>query len=144
MSAKVALFNKRLSQRPQPWLDRVQLLLFGFLHLRGLRAPGLIARSWFSIAGDCFCHVPGTIDSTAAPPFLEQRRRFLSARWGNHLSNCPYDPSPSPLATATLVLLPLLAHAPCCGRRAGELGFRPITKLAEKRYGPGQCALSPE
>lgn len=34
---EVALFHKRLSQRPQPWLDRLQVLLFGFLHLRGLR-----------------------------------------------------------------------------------------------------------
>lgn len=34
---EVALFNKRLSQRPQPWLDRLQVLLFGILHLRGLR-----------------------------------------------------------------------------------------------------------
>ncbi len=34
---EVALFNKRLSQRPQPWLDCVQVLLFGILHVRGLR-----------------------------------------------------------------------------------------------------------
>jgi len=34
---EVALFNKRLSQRPQPWMDHLQVLLFGFLHLRGLR-----------------------------------------------------------------------------------------------------------
>lgn len=34
---EVALFHKRLGQRPQPWLDRLQVLLFGFLHLRAMR-----------------------------------------------------------------------------------------------------------
>lgn len=35
--AEVALFNQRLSQRPQPWRERLQVLLFGFLHLQALR-----------------------------------------------------------------------------------------------------------
>lgn len=35
---EVALFNKRLASRPQPWLERAQVLLFGVLHLRGLRS----------------------------------------------------------------------------------------------------------
>jgi uncharacterized protein YhhL (DUF1145 family) len=30
------LFQARLQARPQPWLERVQVLLFGVLHLRGL------------------------------------------------------------------------------------------------------------
>ncbi|MDP3815965.1 DUF1145 domain-containing protein, partial [Pseudomonas sp.] len=30
------LFQARLQARPQPWLERMQVLLFGFLHLRGL------------------------------------------------------------------------------------------------------------
>ncbi|MDH4555108.1 DUF1145 domain-containing protein [Pseudomonas sp. BN417] len=34
---EAALFNGRLKTRPFPWLERFQVLLFGFLHLRGLR-----------------------------------------------------------------------------------------------------------
>ena len=34
---EAALFNGRLKTRPFPWLERLQVLLFGFLHLRGLR-----------------------------------------------------------------------------------------------------------
>lgn len=34
---EAVLFNRRLKARPYPWLERVQVLLFGFLHLRGLR-----------------------------------------------------------------------------------------------------------
>lgn len=30
------LFNSRLKRQPFPWLERVQVLLFGFLHLRGI------------------------------------------------------------------------------------------------------------
>lgn len=35
--AEAALFNRKLKARPFPWLERLQVLLFGFLHLRGLR-----------------------------------------------------------------------------------------------------------
>lgn len=35
--AEAALFNRKLKARPFPWLERTQVLLFGFLHLRGLR-----------------------------------------------------------------------------------------------------------
>ncbi|MCY1276692.1 hypothetical protein D9M68_201750 [compost metagenome] len=35
--AEVAIFNRRLAQRPQPWLERVQVLLFGVLHLKAIR-----------------------------------------------------------------------------------------------------------
>ncbi len=34
---EVLLFNSRLSSRPQPWLERLQVLLFGIAHLRSLR-----------------------------------------------------------------------------------------------------------
>ncbi|MDH4560555.1 DUF1145 domain-containing protein [Pseudomonas sp. BN411] len=34
---EAALFNRKLKTRPYPWLERLQVLLFGFLHLRGLR-----------------------------------------------------------------------------------------------------------
>lgn len=34
---EMAIFNRRLAQRPQPWLDRVNVLLFGVLHLKSLR-----------------------------------------------------------------------------------------------------------
>ncbi len=34
---EVLLLNRRLQSRPQPWLDRLQVLLFGVLHLRSLR-----------------------------------------------------------------------------------------------------------
>lgn len=30
------LFNNRLKRQAFPWLERAQVLLFGFLHLRGL------------------------------------------------------------------------------------------------------------
>jgi uncharacterized protein YhhL (DUF1145 family) len=33
---EMLLFNARLVGQPQPWLQRVQVLLFGFIHLRGL------------------------------------------------------------------------------------------------------------
>jgi putative membrane protein len=34
---EAALFNRKLKARPYPWLERLQVLLFGFLHLRGMR-----------------------------------------------------------------------------------------------------------
>lgn len=34
---EMLLFNRRLQARPQPWLERLQVLAFGFLHLRSLR-----------------------------------------------------------------------------------------------------------
>ncbi|UVE18753.1 DUF1145 domain-containing protein [Pseudomonas sp. LS44] len=34
---EVLLFNSRLAARPQPWLERVLVLLFGVLHLKTLR-----------------------------------------------------------------------------------------------------------
>ncbi|MFZ3184553.1 MAG: DUF1145 domain-containing protein [Pseudomonas sp.] len=34
---EVLLFNSRLSTRSQPWLERLQVLLFGVLHMRSLR-----------------------------------------------------------------------------------------------------------
>ncbi|MBM7060385.1 DUF1145 domain-containing protein [Pseudomonas sp. UL073] len=34
---EVLLFNRRLALRPKPWLERVQVLLFGVLHLKSLR-----------------------------------------------------------------------------------------------------------
>ncbi|AYC33943.1 DUF1145 domain-containing protein [Pseudomonas cavernae] len=34
---EVLLFNRRLSARPRPWLERIQVLLFGVLHLKSLR-----------------------------------------------------------------------------------------------------------
>ncbi|QEY64376.1 DUF1145 domain-containing protein [Metapseudomonas lalkuanensis] len=34
---EAVLFNRKLKARPYPWLERLQVLLFGFLHLRGLR-----------------------------------------------------------------------------------------------------------
>ncbi|AOE86892.1 hypothetical protein THL1_4344 [Pseudomonas sp. TCU-HL1] len=34
---ETVLFNRRLKARPFPWVERLQVLLFGFLHLRGLR-----------------------------------------------------------------------------------------------------------
>lgn len=34
---EAALFDRKLKARPYPWLERFQVLLFGFLHLRGLR-----------------------------------------------------------------------------------------------------------
>lgn len=34
---EVIVFNNRLKVRPQPWLDRVQVLLFGVLHVKSLR-----------------------------------------------------------------------------------------------------------
>jgi putative membrane protein len=33
---EMLLFQARLQARPQPWLERAQVVLFGFLHLRGL------------------------------------------------------------------------------------------------------------
>ncbi|WP_167145401.1 DUF1145 domain-containing protein [Pseudomonas sp. OTU750018] len=33
---ELLLFKARLVGQPQPWLQRVQVLLFGFIHLRGL------------------------------------------------------------------------------------------------------------
>ncbi|TIH07253.1 DUF1145 domain-containing protein [Pseudomonas leptonychotis] len=33
---ELLLFNARLVNLPQPWWHRVQVLLFGFIHLRGL------------------------------------------------------------------------------------------------------------
>lgn len=33
---EMLLFQARLQARPQPWLERAQVMLFGFLHLRGL------------------------------------------------------------------------------------------------------------
>jgi len=33
---EMLLFKARLVGLPQPWLQRVQVLLFGFVHLRGL------------------------------------------------------------------------------------------------------------
>ena len=35
--AEVLLFNRRLQAQSAPWLARVQVLLFGFFHLRTLR-----------------------------------------------------------------------------------------------------------
>ncbi|WP_274381377.1 DUF1145 domain-containing protein [Pseudomonas cavernicola] len=35
--AEVLLYNRRLAVRPLPWLERLQVLLFGVLHLRSLR-----------------------------------------------------------------------------------------------------------
>lgn len=37
-AGEVLLFGKRLKQRPQPWLERLQVLLFGVLHLPAMRA----------------------------------------------------------------------------------------------------------
>lgn len=34
--AEVALFNARFQARPRPWLDRLQVLLFGGFHLFGM------------------------------------------------------------------------------------------------------------
>lgn len=34
---EMLLFNRLLQARPQPWLERLQVLLFGFVHLRTLR-----------------------------------------------------------------------------------------------------------
>lgn len=34
---EVLLFDRRLRATSQPWLARIQVLLFGLLHLRGLR-----------------------------------------------------------------------------------------------------------
>lgn len=34
---EMLLFNRRLQARPQPWLERLQVLAFGFMHLRTLR-----------------------------------------------------------------------------------------------------------
>lgn len=34
---ELLLFNRRLAARPLPWLERVQVLLFGVLHLQSLR-----------------------------------------------------------------------------------------------------------
>ncbi|MDP3846527.1 MAG: DUF1145 domain-containing protein [Pseudomonas sp.] len=34
---EMLLFNRRLQARPQPWLERLQVLAFGFVHLRSLR-----------------------------------------------------------------------------------------------------------
>lgn len=34
---EVLLFNSRLKDRPQPWLERLQVLLFGIAHMRTLR-----------------------------------------------------------------------------------------------------------
>lgn len=33
---EVLLFRQRLQGRPQPWLERAQVLLFGVLHIQGL------------------------------------------------------------------------------------------------------------
>jgi putative membrane protein len=33
---EVLLFRRRLQGRPQPWLERVQVLLFGMLHIQSL------------------------------------------------------------------------------------------------------------
>ena len=35
-AGEALLFNNRLKQQAFPWLERMQVLLFGFLHLRGL------------------------------------------------------------------------------------------------------------
>ncbi|SED68964.1 DUF1145 domain-containing protein [Pseudomonas anguilliseptica] len=32
---ELLLFKQRLQQRPQVWLDRAQVMLFGMLHLQG-------------------------------------------------------------------------------------------------------------
>ncbi|MDZ7889621.1 MAG: DUF1145 domain-containing protein [Pseudomonas sp.] len=34
---ELLLFNRRLQAQPQPWLERGQVMLFGFFHLRTLR-----------------------------------------------------------------------------------------------------------
>lgn len=31
------MFNSRIQARPNPWLERLQVLLFGFVHIRSLR-----------------------------------------------------------------------------------------------------------
>lgn len=38
---ELSLFNFRLKDRPQPWRDRLQVLLFGGFHLFGLPQPAL-------------------------------------------------------------------------------------------------------
>ncbi|MGH8436870.1 MAG: DUF1145 domain-containing protein [Pseudomonas sp.] len=38
---ELSLFNYRFQDRPQPWLDRLQVLLFGVFHLLGLPKPAL-------------------------------------------------------------------------------------------------------
>ncbi|WP_252273456.1 DUF1145 domain-containing protein [Pseudomonas subflava] len=35
---EIALLHRRLSRRPQPWRERLLVLLFGVLHLRGMAA----------------------------------------------------------------------------------------------------------
>ena len=35
---EVALLHRRLQRQAQPWQDRLQVLLFGVLHVRGLSA----------------------------------------------------------------------------------------------------------
>ncbi|HCF6041788.1 TPA: DUF1145 domain-containing protein [Pseudomonas aeruginosa] len=35
-AAEILLLNGRLKARPAPWLERLQVLLFGVLHLRSL------------------------------------------------------------------------------------------------------------
>ncbi|MBT8766839.1 hypothetical protein [Metapseudomonas boanensis] len=35
--AEAMLFDRRIRSRPFPWLERIQVLLFGILHLRGTR-----------------------------------------------------------------------------------------------------------
>jgi putative membrane protein len=35
--AEILLFNRRLQARPNPWLERLQVLLFGFVQIRSLR-----------------------------------------------------------------------------------------------------------
>ncbi|WP_137886723.1 DUF1145 domain-containing protein [Pseudomonas sp. 2FE] len=39
--AELTLFNYRLQGRPQPGLDRLQVLLFGVFHLLGLPQPAV-------------------------------------------------------------------------------------------------------
>lgn len=34
---EVIVFNSRLQARPQPWMDRLQVLLFGVVHVKSLR-----------------------------------------------------------------------------------------------------------
>ncbi len=41
---ELLLFKSRLQHRPRPWLDRLQVMLFGVFHLYGL-APVAAARS---------------------------------------------------------------------------------------------------
>lgn len=36
-AGEVLLFGRHLQRRPQPWLERLQVLLFGVLHLPALR-----------------------------------------------------------------------------------------------------------